>query len=215
MSSHHIVRDEQEPALLIDNASALSSEFVDLLLEWSPTVIVTTYALDEVLTWGIKIDVVVAQLNDIEKLKAKLKPQSPVQLLGFESDDLLSCAYIFLSDQKNTAVNVLAKLYDSRVLDLASEYVDTLDTVIYYNDKKWIYLPKGKFEKWVSTGQLFGIHPVARNTFFTSEGFYADWENEILLEAIELTSQITGSVKLKTNNKPLWVVEDVQTDVYK
>lgn len=214
MSSHHIVRDEQEPALLIDDASALSSEFIDLLLEWSPTIIVTTYALDEVLTWGIKIDIVVAQVKDLEKLKPKLKPQSPVQLLGFESDDLLSCAYIFLGDQKNTAVNVLARLYDSRALDLASEYVESIDTVIYYNDKKWVYLPTGKFEKWVSTGQLFGIHPVARNTFFTSEGFYADWENEMLLEPIELAAQITGRVKLKTNNKPLWVVENVQTDIY-
>lgn len=214
MSSHHIVRDEQEPALLIDDASALSSEFIDLLLEWSPTIIVTSYALDEVLTWGIKIDVVVAQVSDLEKLKPKLKPQSPVQLLGFESDDLLSCAYIFLRDQNNTAVNVMARLYDSRVLDLASEYVESIDTVIYYNDKKWVYLPSGKFEKWVTTGQLFGIHPVARNTFFSSEGFYADWENEMLLEPIELAAQITGKVKIKTNNKPLWVVEDVQTDIY-
>jgi len=214
MSSHHIVRDEQEPALLIDDPSTLSTEFIDLLLEWSPTIIVTSYALDEVLTWGIKIDVVVAQVDDLEQLKSKLKPQSPVQLLGFESDDLLSCAYIFLGDQKNTAVNVLAKLYDSRALDLAKEYIESIDTVIYYNDKKWLYIPSGKFDKWVTTGQLFGIHPVARNTFFCSEGFYADWENEILLEPIELTSRVTGRVKLHTNNKPLWVVEDVQTDVY-
>ncbi|OEK05853.1 hypothetical protein [Roseivirga misakiensis] len=214
MSSHHIVRDEQEPALLIDDATSLSTEFIDLLLEWSPTIIVTKYALNEVLTWGIKIDVVVAQFDDIEELKPKLKPQSPVQLLGFESPDLLSCAYIFLNDQKHTAVNVVAKLYDSRALDLAKEYIETIDTVIYYNDKKWVFEPHGKFEKWVTAGRLFGIHPVAQNTFFSSEGFFADWQNEILLEPIELTSQVSGKVKLWTNNKPLWVVEDVQTDIY-
>ncbi|MFY0594081.1 hypothetical protein [Roseivirga sp.] len=214
MSSHHIVRDEQEPALLIDDAGTLSTEFIDLLLEWSPTIIVTAYALDEVLSWGIKIDVVVAQAKDLEVLKPKLKPQSPVQLLGFESEDLLSCGYIFLSDQKHSAVNVLARLYDSRALDLTKEYLDTIDTVIYYNDKKWVFAPNGQFEKWVSGGQLFGIHPVARSTFFSSEGFYADWVNEMLLEPIELTAQVNGRVKIWTNNKPLWIVEDVQTDIY-
>ena len=56
MSSHHIVRDEQEPALLIDDASVIHFEFVELLLEWSPRVMVTSNAIDEVLNWGVKID---------------------------------------------------------------------------------------------------------------------------------------------------------------
>lgn len=215
MSSHHIVRDEQEPALLIDDAKALSAEFVDLLLEWSPTVIVTSKALDQVLNWGIKLDIVVAKFEEIECLKPKLKPQSPVKLLGFESTDLLSAAYIFLNGESYKAVNVLADLYNSPALDLVKEYASGLDSVIYCNDQKWIYAKQGKFEKWVTIGQVFGIHPVAPNTFFASEGFYTDWENEMLLEPIELTSEVTGKVVLETNNKPFWVVEPVQTDIYK
>lgn len=215
MSSHHIVRDEQEPALLIDQADALSLEFVDLLLEWSPTVIVTTNALEEVLHWGIKIDVVVAQLNEIETLKPRLRPQSPVQLLGFETTQLLNAAFIFLTDHNHRAVNLLADIYTSGVLDLIKQYARQIDSVLYYNDQKWVFTQSGRFEKWVSTGQTFGIHPVASNTFFTSEGFYNDWQNEMLLEPIELTAEVTGKVKLQTNDKPLWVVEAVQTDVYK
>ncbi len=215
MSSHHIVRDKQEPALLIDDPSALSNEFVDLLLEWSPVVIVTSHALDKVLTWGIKIDVVVARLDELDILKSVLKPQSPVQLLGFETSDLLSAAYVFLSDENQHAVNVLADLYQTRILDLVKEHASQIDSVIYYNDQKWILSKQGRFEKWVTTGQVFGLHPVAQNTFFTSEGFFNDWENEMLLEPIELTAQVTGIVKLQTNNKPLWVVEPMQTDIYK
>lgn len=215
MSSHHIVRDEQEPALLIDHAEALSIEYVDLLLEWSPTVIVTSRALEEVLHWGIKIDVVVAQFNEIEDLKPRLRAQSPVQLLGFETSQLLDAAYIFLTDHHYPAVNLMADIYDSNALDLIKQYTRQVDSVLYYNDQKWIYAQNGRFEKWVNTGQTFGIHPVASNTFFTSSGFYNDWQNEMLLEPIELTSEVTGKVSLQTSEKPLWVVEAVQTDVYK
>lgn len=215
MSSHHIVRDEQEPALLIDDPTALSAEYVDLLLEWSPTVVVTSSALEKVLSWGIKIDVVVADFSEIEALKPKLKIQSPVQIVGFESTDLLNAAYIYLGDNNRQAVNVLADIFNSKVLDLVKEFSTQMDSVLFYNDQKWVYAKSGRFEKWVSTGQTFGIHPVARNTFFTSIGFYNDWENEMLLEPIELTAELSGKVSLQTNSKPLWVVEPMQTDVYK
>ncbi|OEK03212.1 hypothetical protein BFP97_17525 [Roseivirga sp. 4D4] len=215
MSSHHIVRDQQEPALLIDDPMALGIEFVDLLLEWSPTVIVTSDALDEVLKWGIKIDVVVARINELEDLKPKLKVQSPVQLLGFESTDLLNAAYIFLKDHNHQAVNVLADIFNSKVLDLIKEFAREMDSVLFYNDQKWVFVKEGRFEKWVSTGQVFGIHPVARNTYLSSTGFYTDWQNEMLLEPIELTAELSGPVSLLTNEKPLWVVEAMQTDIYK
>ena len=42
MSSHHIVRDDQEPALIIANGASCSNELLGQLLEWSPIVIVTT-----------------------------------------------------------------------------------------------------------------------------------------------------------------------------
>lgn len=215
MSSHHIVRDEQEPALLIADPSALSLEYVEHLLEWSPTVIVLQPALREVLKWGIKIDVVVAQMSSLDELKPRLQEQSPVQLLGFESADLLACAYIFLTDSKYHAVNVLADIYNSTVLDLSKSFKKSLDSIIFYNDQKWSYIQSGTHSKWVTTGHLMGIHPVAANTFFRSEGFYTDWENEMLLEPIELTAELTGRVTLQTNNKPLWIVEQVSIDVYK
>jgi len=40
MSSHHIVREKQEPALIIANGEACSTELLNQLLEWSPFVVV-------------------------------------------------------------------------------------------------------------------------------------------------------------------------------
>ena len=58
MSSHHIVRDTQEPALIIANGEACSRELLDQLLEWNPVVMVLDGALPRVLELGIKIDIV-------------------------------------------------------------------------------------------------------------------------------------------------------------
>ena len=56
MSSHHFVKEGQEPALFIlDN---IPFQYAESLLEWVPLVMVADRALENVLHWGIKIDVV-------------------------------------------------------------------------------------------------------------------------------------------------------------
>ena len=63
MSSHHIVRDDQEPALIIANGASCSEELIGQLLEWSPLVIVLDSAMDRVLELGIKIDVLLGDFD--------------------------------------------------------------------------------------------------------------------------------------------------------
>ena len=63
MSSHHIVRDDQEPALIIANGAACSEELLGQLLEWSPLVIVLDSAIERVIKLGIKIDVLLGDFD--------------------------------------------------------------------------------------------------------------------------------------------------------
>ena len=65
MSSHHIVRDDQEPALIIANGQSCSFELMGQLLEWSPVVMVLDGAIHRVLELGIKLDIV---LGDFDKI---------------------------------------------------------------------------------------------------------------------------------------------------
>ena len=57
MSSHHIIRDKQEPALIIANGEECSMDLLEQLLEWSPTVVVLDGAIQRVIDLGIKVDV--------------------------------------------------------------------------------------------------------------------------------------------------------------
>ena len=56
MSSHHIVKEGQEPALIIANGESCSTELLGQLLEWSPFVVVLDGAINRVLDLGIKVD---------------------------------------------------------------------------------------------------------------------------------------------------------------
>ena len=50
MSSHHIVREKQEPALLVLGLDDFPDELLGQLLEWSPTVIVTADTVEPGIT---------------------------------------------------------------------------------------------------------------------------------------------------------------------
>ena len=63
MSSHHIVRDDQEPALIIANGAACQPEFLGQLLEWSPLVVVLDAAMERVMELDIKVDVLLGDVD--------------------------------------------------------------------------------------------------------------------------------------------------------
>ena len=59
MSSHHIVREKQEPALYIHQIGDFNEEYLGQLLEWSPTLIVNGAIYEKIVSLGLKVDVVV------------------------------------------------------------------------------------------------------------------------------------------------------------
>ena len=63
MSSHHIVRDDQEPALIIANGQECSQELLGQLLEWSPFVVVLDNAMERVSQLNIKVDVLLGDFD--------------------------------------------------------------------------------------------------------------------------------------------------------
>lgn len=148
MSSHHFVKEDQEPALIIQNAESVPFSTVEELLEWSPTVIVMEQALKNVLEWGIKIDVVISAQENVPHLVEALKEQAPVKILSHQPDENpTTTAFYFLTASKYRAVNVIGM-----DMQLLKSFAETLDVVSFSNGTRWIYARNGKFEKWLSSG---------------------------------------------------------------
>ena len=81
MSSHHFVKEQQEPAVFILNTEGISFEMVAPLLEWSPTLLVDQESVDVVLSWGIKIDIILATSSFQKENRQLLEEQYPLRFL--------------------------------------------------------------------------------------------------------------------------------------
>jgi hypothetical protein len=173
MSSHHFVKEGQEPALLI--AEALSFELAEPLLEWAPLVVVCDAALDDVLHWGIKIDVVLGEGTAMHALQDKLMEQAPVKILSYQpAEDPIESGLHFLIASKNTAVNIMTSSVKSKLH--ITEKFQQIQIVLMDNDRKWS-LHTHLFEKWLPAGTSLKIHPHNSSQKFILTGLSSEDEH--------------------------------------
>jgi thiamine pyrophosphokinase len=176
MSSHHIVREKQEPALLILGLENFSDEHLGQLLEWSPTIITTPLTAEKVIIAGIKIDKIIT--NDFDEAYL----QSNIELIEQGDCTESEAGLKYLVNHNYPAVNVIT---DELQLADYLFYVDRIDMVIYYNNKK-IYAIKSGFNKWKPGGehieilsvakelQIFGLEAIDNTHYRTlNDGFFS------------------------------------------
>ena len=166
MSSHHIVRDDQEPALIIANGAACNAELLGQLLEWSPLVIVLDSAIERVLELGIKVDVLLGDFDnnfDVSKYK---ESQYPIEIVHTPNQDKtdLEKAFDYLIQRKIPAANVIwatGKRADHTITNITNivRYRDLLKIVIL-DDHSKIFLLPSKFEKWYPKDSVISLIPV-------------------------------------------------------
>jgi thiamine pyrophosphokinase len=146
MSSHHIVREKQEPALLVAGLDNFSDEELGQLLEWSPTVIATLTLAEQLAVYGIKVDGILAdQVTNFE--------QADVKLITLGNQHWLQAALTYLVEQNYPAVNIVTDELDLAVYE---EYVAKINLVIFYNKQK-IYPVNSGFTKWRPAGELVQV----------------------------------------------------------
>ena len=166
MSSHHIVRDDQEPALIIANGASCQPELLGQLLEWSPLVVVLDSAIERVMHLDIKIDVLLGDFDrdfDPEIYKTKQYPLEIVHTPDQNKTDLEK-ALDYLIERKIPSVNIVwatGKRADHTITNLTNivRYRDLIKIVIL-DDLSKIFLLPNKFEKWYTAGTPISLIPI-------------------------------------------------------
>lgn len=166
MSSHHIVRDDQEPALLIANGEACQRELLDQLLEWSPFVVVLDSAIDRVSTLGIKIDVLLGDFDCNRKAEYQSKYQFPIEVIHTPDQDKtdLEKGIEFLINRGFNAANIVwatGKRADHSITNMTQivHYKDQIKLKIL-DDYSVIYPCPNPFVKWYPQGRIISLIPV-------------------------------------------------------
>jgi thiamine pyrophosphokinase len=156
MSSHHIIRDEQEPVLFVLAASNPDFTLVEQLLEWSPVVVVSEASLQLALDWGIKIDKVICQADQQARCAAQLAHQMPVEILVGASD-LPGGPFAQWLVAKQLAANVLLPLGPASLPELRTQWLALAKQVplVFYGNGWKGFLLTQPFKKWVTAGTRF------------------------------------------------------------
>ena len=187
MSSHHIVRDDQEPALIIANGASCSQELLGQLLEWSPLVIVLDSAIERVLELGIKVDVLLGDFDRGFDANFYKESQYPIEIVHTSNQDKtdLEKAFDYLIERKIPAVNVIwatGKRADHTITNITNivRYRDLLKIVIL-DDHSKIYLLPEKFEKWYPKDSLISLIPIGEVIDIHSTNLFYPLDNLSLI----------------------------------
>jgi hypothetical protein len=149
MSSHHIVKEKQEPALYINNLGDFNEEYLGQILEWSPTLIVNGTIYEKITSMGLKVDVVLNAADGTipqENTKSIIGP-------GDEYNTVLN----YLISEKYPAVNIIDT--DKQLADLAF-YLQKINLVVFSPIEK-SYAIKTGFKVWKPAGSIFLIDVIS------------------------------------------------------
>ena len=152
MSSHHFVKEQQEPAVFILEAEGISFETVAPLLEWSPTLLVAQEAVDVVLSWGIKIDVVLGTLEFQNENRHLLEEQYPLRFLIVSFLTALEEGIQYLLDSQHKGVHLVG--FDHQKHQKLEEKIHHLDLTLLDGDWKYYPVKGGKFSKWFVPAEI-------------------------------------------------------------
>lgn len=187
MSSHHIVRDDQEPALIIANGAMCSQELLGQLLEWSPLVIVLDSAIERVLELGIKVDVLLGDFDRGFAPEHYKEKQYPLEIVHTPNQDKtdLEKAFDYLIEKGHKATNVIwatGKRADHTITNITTiiAYRDRLKIVIL-DDHSKVFLLQKKYEKWYTANTILSLIPVGKVTGITTHNLFYSLTNEDLI----------------------------------
>ncbi|GAB3326718.1 thiamine diphosphokinase [Larkinella ripae] len=186
MSSHHIVRDKQEPALLIANGESCDPELLGQLLEWNPFVVVLDSAIWRVLELEIKVDALLGDFDHPPDFDLIRERQYPIEIIHtpdqIKTD--LEKGIDFLIERGFPAVNIAwatGRRADHTITNLTSiaRYKDQIKIVMVDDYSKIIPLT-GVFEKWYVKGTPISLIPVGTVGGIVTTGLKYNLNDETL-----------------------------------
>ena len=219
MSSHHVIRDEQEPALIIANGESCSFELMGELLEWSPLVVVLDSAIQRVLGLNIKVDVLLGDFDrdfDAEKIREQQYPIEIIHTPDQEKTDLEK-AFDYLIGRGFPDVNVVwatGRRADHTITNITNivRFREQLKIVIIDDYSKIFLLPKN-YEKWYPKGTAISLIPIGKVNGIVTKNLKYSLNNESLTMGYRTGSsnevEEDGMVKITYGEGDLLMMECV------
>ncbi len=186
MSSHHIIKDDQEPALIIANGQQCTDETLGQLLEWSPFIVVLDGAIHEILAKGIKVDTLLGDFDKNLNFEEITNQQTDIQIVHTPDQDKtdLEKAIEYLIEKGHKAANIVwatGKRADHSITNMTNivRYKNQIKLVLI-DDYSKIFPINNSFEKWYEKGTPISLIPVGFANDVITKGLKYNLNNEQL-----------------------------------
>jgi len=217
MSSHHIVKEKQEPALIIANGEACSEELLGQLLEWSPFIVVLDKAIYRVLELGIKIDVWMGDFDEHHDFDLIRSQQDPLEIINTPDQDKtdLEKAIDFLIERGFPAANIVwatGRRADHAITNITNlvRYKEQIRLVLF-DDYSKIFPLTGTYEKWYVAGTPVSLIPIGQVDGIQTSGLKYNLMNETLTLGYRTgnsnEAETDGIVRISARNGDLLIME--------
>lgn len=186
MSSHHIIRENQEPALIIANGAPCDAELMGELLEWSPYIVVLDGALNKVLKAGIHFDVVIGDLDSLSEADTAVVNDMRIPIIhkpDQEKTDLQK-GIEYLIEKGHRAVNIIwatGMRADHTFNNICSigKYKDQINASIL-DDHSRIFVLPNQFRKKYNPGEVLSLLPLGKVDGIVTHGLMYPLKDESL-----------------------------------
>lgn len=146
MSSHHFVREGQEPALLI--LQTISFDSIAPLLEWAPTLMATDFTVETVFSWGVKVDVVLVPEIELTLWQQKLADQQPITIVTYQEETSIVVEACKILQSKHQYGLCLTHQHPEGFLPFAEVIPVEMNLIIMSTETRWQRITRRTFSKW-------------------------------------------------------------------
>lgn len=217
MSSHHFVREGQEPALILANGAPCSMELLNDLVAWSPKIMVLDGAYYKAMDRQIQFDMLVGDFDSIGHIPTNFPfPVEVMHTPDQNKTDLQKGLEIFL-EKETEAVNILwatgGRLdHQMANLNVVAKFSSLL-TLNIIDDYTKVYPIKSPFKKYFKAGQQISLIPMGAVTQVSTTNLCYNLHNQTL-ETVGLISSSnavahSGIVEITFESGVLFAMEGI------
>ena len=155
-----------------------------------------------VISWGIKIDLILAEMDFQKDNFHLLEEQYPVKFLGVKNDEFLDEGIQYLIATKHSAVNIIG--FNHQDVISLEEKLTLLDIVIWDAPMRYFPVKNGVFKKWFSSATLQLLAPEGTFIEVQDEG-----ESQIHRITYATFVEVEEGTTVLKSDKVFWVGEFV------
>lgn len=181
MSSHHYVKEGQEPALIIANGESCSYTLLEQMLQWSPFVVALDGAYCRLEELEIKMDVVIGDFDSI----GNYEPKPDIEYIKIDEQEStdLEKGLDFLAKAGYIDVNIIwatGLRIDHTLNNIATLGRYKHMNLVMYDDYSKVYVLPKLFEKYFKKGDKISLIALESSLNIKTKGLRYALNNEPL-----------------------------------